>query len=258
MIDQNLVRLIAAAGSCVPGDLVIEVGPGTGTLTEELLATGARVLAVEIDRDLAAELRRRFNAQLESGGFQLLEGDALDGKHDLNPTLLDEIRQALARNMTVKLVANLPYNVASPLVIDLMLQGVQRLAFTVQKEVGQRMKAAAGSELYGPLSVICQYLADVSIERTLPPGAFWPPPKIDSALILLTVNGPIPADAADFSKFVGSVFAYRRKTLKRALVESGFEIIQPESGDAALGLLRVETLSPGELHSLFLRCRRAL
>lgn len=254
MIDQNLVRIIAGAGQCKAGELVIEVGPGTGTLTEELLATGAKVLAVEIDRDLAEQLRQRFATQAEAGEFVLLEGDALAGKHDLNPALLDSIRAAHVAKMPVKLVANLPYNVASPLVIDLMLEGVQRLAFTVQKEVGQRMKAGAGAELYGPLSVICQYLAAVTIERTLPPGAFWPPPKIDSALIVLNVKSPIPADAAAFSRFVSSVFAYRRKTLKRALAESGFEIVHPEETDAALGTVRVETLSPGELHALFIRC----
>src|SRR3954471_19764506 len=140
MIDQNLVRLVAEAGELTPDDLVIEVGPGTGTLTEELLARGGRVVAVEIDRDLAGLLRRRFS---DRPNFTLVEGDALAGKHDLNPELLAIIRTSIAENRPVKLVANLPYNIASPLIIELLVAGVRLLAFTVQKEVALRLRAAA-------------------------------------------------------------------------------------------------------------------
>src|SRR4051812_25999915 len=130
MIDQNLVRLVAAAGQIAAGDVVIEVGPGTGTLTEELLASpAARVVAVEIDRDLAALLRTRLGVDER---FHLIEGDALEGKHAINAELLSVIRAASG---AVKLVANLPYNIASPLVIELLLAEVHALAFTVQKEV---------------------------------------------------------------------------------------------------------------------------
>src|SRR5438067_8479659 len=118
MIDQNLVRLVAGAGQIAAGDVVIEVGPGTGTLTEELLASpAARVIAVEIDRDLAALLRDRFGGNER---FQLIEGDALDGKHAVNAELSSIIRAASG---PAKLVANLPYNIASPLVIELLLAG---------------------------------------------------------------------------------------------------------------------------------------
>ena len=112
MIDQNLVRIVADAGEISPDDVVIEVGPGTGTLTEELLARAGRVIAVEIDRDLAVMLRERFGSNEK---FQLIEGDALAGKHELNPKLVDLKR--------AKLVANLPYNIASPLVIELLIAG---------------------------------------------------------------------------------------------------------------------------------------
>src|SRR5437016_6192306 len=112
MIDQNLLRLVAEAGNPSAGDLVIEVGPGTGTLTEEILSRGAEVLAVEIDRDLAGLLRERFK---EEARFRLIEGDALDSKHSLNPDLLAAIESA---KHPPKLIANLPYNIASPLVIE--------------------------------------------------------------------------------------------------------------------------------------------
>src|SRR5689334_2745389 len=135
MIDQNLVRIVADAGSIAPGDRVIEVGPGTGTLTEELLSRGAHVVAVEIDRDLAAALRERHANEPR---FELIEGDALSGKHQLNEALLAHINDATGRT---KLVANLPYNIASPLVIELLIAGVELLAFTVQKEVADRLRA---------------------------------------------------------------------------------------------------------------------
>jgi len=146
MIDQNLVRVVADAGTIAPGDLVIEVGPGTGTLTEELLSRGAEVIAVEIDRDLAKLLRERFASE---GRFKLIEGDALSSKHALN----DELAQQLAEVRStaglavpaIKLVANLPYNTASPLIIELLIAGIDLLAFTVQKEVADGLRAAPGS-----------------------------------------------------------------------------------------------------------------
>ena len=136
MIDQNLVRLIADAGSPAPDDLIVEVGPGTGTLTDEILARGSSVTAVEIDRDLAGLLRGRF---ADNPRFTLIEGDALAGKHALNDQLAATLDAARGRPR--KLIANLPYNVASPLIVELLIAGVGLLAFTVQKEVADRLKA---------------------------------------------------------------------------------------------------------------------
>jgi SAM-dependent methyltransferase len=141
MIDQNLVRLVADAGELSAADWCLEVGPGTGTLTEELLARAGRVTAVEIDRDLARLLRDRLGGR-ES--FRLIEGDALAGKHELNADLLAQIADARSAGLVPKLVANLPYNIASPLVIELLIAGVEVLAFTVQKEVADRLRAPAG------------------------------------------------------------------------------------------------------------------
>jgi len=175
MIDQNLVRLVAEAGEISKDDVVIEVGPGTGTLTEELISRAGKVVAVEIDRDLAGMIRKRFDV---GAGFQLIEGDALAGKHALRDEILHVIRQGQAAAKPVKLVANLPYNIASPLVIEMLIEGVELLAFTVQKEVAQRIGAKPGGEEYGPLSVMAQMLARVELLRTLPAQAFWPAPKI--------------------------------------------------------------------------------
>src|SRR5207248_5469205 len=125
-------------------------------------------------------LRTRFANQ---PAFNLIEGDALSGKHELNETLNEALRATAGRPR--KLVANLPYNIASPLVIDLLLEGVDLLGFTVQKEVADRLRAPAGDDAYGPLTVMVQMLARVEVLRTLPPQAFWPQPKIDSALVRL-------------------------------------------------------------------------
>jgi 16S rRNA (adenine1518-N6/adenine1519-N6)-dimethyltransferase len=223
MIDQNLVRLIADAASITRDDLVIEVGPGTGTLTEELLARAGRVVAVEIDRDLAGELRSHFNDQ---DSFTLIEGDALDGKHAVNGSLREVIASVRDPGpgdtqtrvcSRVKLVANLPYNIASPLVIDLLIEGVETLVFTVQKEVADRLKGGADSDDYGPLTVMAQMLSRVEVLRTLPPQAFWPPPKIDSALVRMTRDDRLGDQARAFGRFVQKLFSFRRKTLRKAL-----------------------------------------
>jgi 16S rRNA (adenine1518-N6/adenine1519-N6)-dimethyltransferase len=248
MIDQNLVRLVAEAGEISAGDLVIEVGPGTGTLTEELLARAGRVVAVEIDRDLAGLLRRRFQ---DRHGFQLIEGDALAGKHALSDEILGVIQQGRTEGRPVKLVANLPYNIASPLVIEMLIAGVELLAFTVQKEVAMRIGARAGSDDYGPLSVMAQMLAKVEILRTLPAQAFWPPPKIESALVRLKRENRLGAKAREFGQFVHTLFSFRRKTLRRALAQAGFDADRLLSVTGFDGARRGEEYSPQETHRLF-------
>ena len=249
MIDRNLVKSVAEAGEIGPEDLVIEVGPGTGTLTEELMERSRHVLAVEIDRDLAALLRSRHT---EQRGFELIEGDALASKHEINPELRSRIASALAAGQKVRLVANLPYNIASPLVIELLLEGVDRLAFTVQKEVAQRLQAAAGSEEYGPLTVIAQLLAEVKIERTLPPQAFWPAPQIDSALVVMRRNDRLGASGRAFGRFVSTIFCFRRKMLRKALANAGLNVTeQTLQGIGLTGEQRPETITPAQMWSLF-------
>jgi 16S rRNA (adenine1518-N6/adenine1519-N6)-dimethyltransferase len=243
MVDQNLVRTIAASGEPRPSDLIIEIGPGTGTLTETLLESGASVLACEIDRDLARLLRERLGANPR---FQLIEGDALSNKHALNPDLLAGI--AAHTGGPVKLVANLPYHIASPLIIELLLAGVSKLVFTVQKEVADRLRASAGEDAYGPLSVTTALLASVEVLRTLPPSVFWPPPSIDSALVRLSRHpSPLAAEPRRAAAFVQQLFSYRRKMLRKALtaLTEHSEAVLAETGID--GTLRCEELPPAEL-----------
>lgn len=246
MIDANVVRLIADAGAIDASDLVIEVGPGTGTLTDELLSRGASVLACEIDRDLARSLRSRLN---ENARFELIEGDALDGKHALNQELLARVQDARANGRVVKLVANLPYNIASPLVIGLLMEGVERLVFTVQKEVADRLRGSPDTDDYGPLTVMAQLLGRVEVLRTLPNTVFWPPPKIESALVRIDREDRLGGSARAFSRFVASLFSFRRKTLRKALDMAGADV--PPEAIAGVEHLRAEAFTPERLLELF-------
>ena len=248
MIDQNLVRAVADAGALSREDLAIEVGPGTGTLSEELLERAGQVVAVEIDRDLARLLRERLGGR---SNFSLIEGDALAGKHELNPRLLTAVEQARSAGRRVNLVANLPYNIASPLIIELLIAGADLLAFTVQKEVALRIKAPAGSDDYGPLSVMAQMLARVELLRTLPPQAFWPAPKIESGLVRLTRDDRLGADARPFGGFVHALFSFRRKTLRRALAQAGYDADTVLAAAAMDGQRRAEEFTPAQLLALF-------
>jgi 16S rRNA (adenine1518-N6/adenine1519-N6)-dimethyltransferase len=246
MIDQNLVRLVADAGRVAAGDLVIEVGPGTGTLTEELLSRGARVVAVEIDRDLAALLKEQF---ADHERFSLIHGDALAGKHALNPQLL-----SAAHRGRPKLVANLPYNIASPLVVELLIAGVELLAFTVQKEVADRLAAGPATDAYGPLGVMVQSLARVEVLRTLGPEAFWPRPKIESALVRLTRDDSLGAEARAVGAMVARLFSARRKMLRSALARIADAATPALAALEAMGIRpdsRAEELSPAQIVKLF-------
>jgi 16S rRNA (adenine1518-N6/adenine1519-N6)-dimethyltransferase len=248
MIDQNLVRLVAEAGQLSADDVAIEVGPGTGTLTQELLARAGRVVAVEIDRDLAAMLRRQFADQ---PAFSLIEGDALAGKHALNVELNEAITAARGKSAAVKLVANLPYNIASPLVIEMLIAGVDLLAFTVQKEVAERFRATAGTDDYGPLTVMAQMLGKVEVLRTLPPQAFWPAPKIDSSLVRIIRNDRLGERVRPFGEFVHKVFSFRRKTLRKAISQAGYDADRILSTTQTDGQRRSETLTPEDFLQMF-------
>ncbi|HEX8324854.1 MAG TPA: 16S rRNA (adenine(1518)-N(6)/adenine(1519)-N(6))-dimethyltransferase RsmA [Tepidisphaeraceae bacterium] len=255
MIDGNLVRAIADSASITAEDTVIEVGPGTGTLTEELLTRAGRVIAVEIDRDLAGQLRNTFAGR---ENFTLIEGDALSTKHALNAELQAAIDAAHARRPasgpgSVKLVANLPYNIASPLVVELLRAGVGLLVFTVQKEVADRLRGKADSDDYGPLTAVVQLLARVEVLRTLPPQAFWPPPKIDSALVRLTRDDRLGEHSAAFGRFAHTLFSFRRKTLRKGLDMGGYSVDPATVG--LDGSKRAESFTPEQLLALYQAAR---
>lgn len=216
LIDRNLMNRLVEAAEIVPTDCVLEVGAGTGSLTGLLATTGARVISVEVDRSIA-EVARKSIAPFSNA--TLLQLDALAGKSAIAPELLDSIRQSTENPAApLKLVANLPYDIATPLVIDLLLAGLPlvRLCFTVQAEVADRFLAKPDCSDYGPISIIAQALCKAERIAKVPPQAFWPVPGVASAMIRLdplsASERPV-ADPAEFSQFVRGFFLHRRKTM---------------------------------------------
>ena len=236
LIDGNLMRLLVASAELSDEDNVLEVGPGTGGLTDLLVQHARRVICVEIDRDLFAILQERFR---NCPNIELICGDALAGKHEINPVVIKALQQERAANLSsrgrtsiedrsqftmprLKLVANLPYDIATPLLFNLLIEvsAMERFCFTVQAEVAQRIMAAPGSKAYGPLGIMAQLLCRVHQTARIGPQSFWPRPQVDS--IMLRMDRIVPAAMASerirpFSRFVHGVFEHRRKTLRSAL-----------------------------------------
>jgi 16S rRNA (adenine1518-N6/adenine1519-N6)-dimethyltransferase len=222
LIDLNLHELIVNAANLLPSDLVLEVGSGSGALTELIATRVARVLAVEIDPYLA---KLTLEAVANLHNVEVIAADILARKNAINPDVLSCIRNNLAEvpGKTFKLVANLPYNVATPLVLNLLIDPElcpALLVITIQRELAERMRAKPKTGAYSSLSVVMQALADIEILRILPPTVFWPRPKVESAIVRITPQVEKRAMIADvkwFHTVVRKVFLHRRKNLRRVL-----------------------------------------
>jgi len=225
MVDERVLAAIADAGEITADDVVLEVGPGVGNLTRLLAAHARTVLAVDIDEHLLAAATRH-HANLANVVW--MHADVLAGKHKVNPAVAAKIAELWAGRGKVRLVSNLPYNAASPLIAELLVMMWAEngalpfavLAFTVQWEVAERMAAPPGNGDYGPLSVIVQALAEVEILRKIPPGAFWPPPKVNSALVRVRpdlAKMQRVGNALELQKLLAGVFGHRRQKLSNGL-----------------------------------------
>ena len=230
--DHNALRTLMAAAAVQPGETILEVGPGTGTLTECLLDAGARVVACELDRDMAAIVRDRLGSRLA-----LVEGDCLADKHHLNPDLL-----AALGSGSFRMVANLPYAAATPLMATLLERHptCRGMIVTIQREVADRLLARPGTGEIGPLTITAQLRASVERVATLKPGCFWPAPDVTSAIVQLTRREPAPALPSSLQTLVETAFQQRRKQLRNTL---GPDFPFPAGFDATR---RPETLSPEE------------
>ncbi len=240
--DPHYVRRIAEAAAVSSVDQVLEIGPGLGHLTGELARRAGRVLAIELDERVVPILHDQFagNPQVE-----IRQGDALRFAYD---TLTG----------TWKVVANLPYYVATPLIQRMLADRDRFSQFTimVQKEVAERIAADPGSKQYGYLSVLVQVYTLPRIAFTVPAGAFTPQPKVDSAVLQLAMreHPVIPAEEEDFFfRLVKAAFSQRRKTLRNALAQigAGSEILR--TAELATGIVltrRAETLSLEEFRAL--------
>ena len=238
--DINILRRIVSFAHISSNDLVVEIGPGAGTLTRELAAVAKHVTAIEIDRDLMANLRAQLPANVE-----IIEGDALD------------IDLSKLSNEPFHLVGNLPYNVATPLFKRFIefRHIIRDVTVMIQKEVADRIVAEPSTEAYGPLSVLIQYYAIPKYGFTVAPGSFRPPPKVDSAVIRLDWRQNVP-DARKFTDFIHQAFGSRRKKLVNNLVAMFPGMSRPQL-TAKLEKANVppntrpENLSVAEFHRLY-------
>jgi 16S rRNA (adenine1518-N6/adenine1519-N6)-dimethyltransferase len=242
LLDDSILRRSVAFAGLTDNDTVLEIGPGIGNLTEELLKTGAKVVAVEKDAEFCRFLTKRFG-----GRIQLVQADAVKA-------FLPEFN---------KVVSNLPYQISSPITFKLLGLGFEVAVLMLQREFAERMIAKPGTPEYGRLSVGVYYRADCKILLNVPRHAFWPQPKVDSCVVKL-VPRPPPfkvRDAEVFARVTQAIFSHRRKKISNSFKTdpSVAGMLKPHHEDK-LGTLpfaskRAEELTPemiGELSDAFL------
>jgi 16S rRNA (adenine1518-N6/adenine1519-N6)-dimethyltransferase len=218
LIKGSILERIAKAACPERAPLVVEIGPGRGALTERLLQRAERVVAIELDLSLVDHLQRKFAAEPR---LEVIHADALD---------ID-----LAQWGVAPVAGNLPYYAATPIIERTVRRRASRAVFLIQKEVAERLAAAPGNREYGFLSVATQLFANVRVLFEVKPGAFRPPPKVDSAVVLLEPRAEAPAadEAEGFLKFVGQCFHQKRKTIRNNLADlygKDFVASWPEAG----------------------------
>ena len=258
LIDLNLLRLLFESAQISGNDVVLEVGTGTGSLTALMAGVAARVISLEVDREmfqLAGEELANFD------NVRLMRRDVLKNKNRFAPELeqaIDEELQSVGADAGFKLVANLPYNVATPIISNLLLvdRPPDSMTITIQKELADRLAAPPSTKDYGALSVWVQSQCQVEIVRIMPPSVFWPRPKVHSAIVQITLQPErrerIP-DLVFFHSTLRALFLHRRKFL-RSVTQSAFKHrLEKAKVDEALqeagfaGDLRAEALSVEQL-----------
>lgn len=245
LTDRNILDRIAAALAAPPGATVLEIGPGRGALTEILAQRAGRLVAIELDRELVRYLVDRFKGR---PNVQIVEADALG------------VAWGALAGGSYYLAGNLPYYVTTPLLFRTIEEPrPERAVFVVQEEVARRAVARAGTREYGALSVNLQVWSRPFLAGQIPAGAFYPRPKVDSAILVIEKRDLVPlppTEAAAFSRFTKSLFGLRRKQLGRALRELWG--LAPGEAEALLGRLgfgpavRAEAIEPDQIVRLYL------
>ena len=223
LVDLNLLDLIVRAGEVGPKDAVLEVGTGTGSLTSRLADHAGWVVTVEIDQTL-----QPVAEQMCAGRFNIshVAGDCLERKSRLSARMLTAWEAAVAKGFpNRKLIANLPYSIATPLISNLLVSDIpiERMVVMVQWEIAERLTASVSTKDYNALSILVQSLAHVEIVRKVLPGNFFPRPKVDSAIVLIKPDTAKRAKVGDpirFRDFLRDLYTHRRKNLRGALVGS--------------------------------------
>ena len=253
-LESTWVTKLVAAVAATPDESILEIGPGRGAITRPLAERVRRLLAIEIDRDLAADLQA---AALPN--VTVVTSDVLSV--DLVPILAEWLGGAPGPDNQIRIVGNLPYNISSPILFALLdlaarTGGVRDAMLMLQKEVADRLVARVGTGEYGVLTVLTGLNADVTRILSLPPGAFRPQPKVHSAVVRLVFR-PSKVEIPDqqlFVRMVRTMFTQRRKTLSNALKPFGVEKgVNPSGALAAAGIdpqRRPETLGLAEMAAL--------
>lgn len=244
LIDLNLIQLLARSAEVGPNDVVLEIGTGMGSLTGMLAEDAAVVVTVEIDEylyQMASEELEDFDNIL------MLKQDALKNKNRMHENVTNAVKQQLAEDekRVFKIAANLPYNVATPIISNFLRSEVvpATMTVTIQKELADRLVATPGSKDYGALSVWVQSLCDVSIVRIMSPKVFWPRPKVDSAIIHIVHRPERRAAFGDldfFYAFVRAMFFHRRKFMRSVAVSAFKGQLTKPQVDEVLGELSIE------------------
>lgn len=244
LIDEHVLDKIVDAALIGEEDGVIEIGPGIGTMTQRLCEAASKVVAIEIDKELIPILSETMSGY---DNVKIINADVM--KTDLDKLIRDEFS-----GMSVKVVANLPYYITTPIVMSLLENHlpIESITIMVQKEVAQRMQAGPGTKDYGALSLAVQYYADTYIAANVPPNCFMPRPKVGSGVIRLTVRKEAEVEVADeklMFSLIRAAFNQRRKTLVNAVTNfPGLDYTKEDIEKALAGLgisekIRGEALS---------------
>ena len=253
LIDLNLLHLLHESAHLEKNDVVLEVGTGTGSLTGAMAQEAGVVVTVEVD-SIMHEMAKQEH--WDKDNIRFLFADILENKNRLNQQALDVVREELAKSpdRRFKLCANLPYQIATPLMSNLLLSDIPpySMTVTIQKEVGDRIVAKPKTKDYGALAVWMQAQCDCRIIRIMPPSVFWPRPKVDSAIVQVVYNqkkrDKIP-NLKFFHEFVRALFFHRRKYVRSVLCSAFKGRVEKETVDRILdemnlkGEIRAETLS---------------
>ena len=238
LVDLNILRLLASSAKVTDSDVVLEIGGGTGSLTSLMAQEAAEVVSVEIDAQLH-QLAREELAQYDN--VTILLQDALRNKNNLDEKVLTTIAEKLAggEGRQFKLVANLPYNVATPIISNLLTTELTpaSMTVTIQKELGDRINAKPRTKDYSSLSVWVQSQCEVTVVRILPPSVFWPQPKVHSAILHIVPKPELRARIPDlpfFHTFVRAMFFHRRKYLRSVIASAYKGQIEKPDADGIL------------------------
>lgn len=243
LVDLNLVRLLVRSAELGSQDVVLEIGTGMGSLTALAAEEAGVVVTVEVDgsmSQLAAEELLQF------ANVRMLNVDALKNKNQLHPDVLDAVRTELAAapGRRLKLLANLPYNAATPILTNLLAINAppRTMTVTVQKELADRIAASPGTKDYGALSIWIQSQCRVEIVRVMPPSVFWPRPKVHSAIVHIVLDDALRERIPDrlfFHDFIRKMFLHRCKVLRSQLASAMKDRLEKSDVDRVLTLLEL-------------------